>query len=521
MIRTLCLVFSFLVFSTACSPPSRAPNSKDDRSIAEILQNPYVHSVSRYPSSYYRIKADVTVVKTGESVPFDFVVACGGIYTSYTYTSGSGFRTHAPQVMMMATESGEAIGLQTPNLCGWDLSKTYDHYTEGEGYTTRQVIPDDFLPYMLWYPDVNDISYAISMASEQAYTGPNPLLRIASTEISYATQEEWDEWREQAFEAYTQTGAMPGPWGMQIPSYIGSDDEEDARLKALNNGRWPAIPFRCWGMKRLNLSGDVKTEFEKYIEPNVGQLVPFTSTNAFFPFQRPTLADNDEEAENLREFLTDIGDNGLSGREKSGPFGRLSGGDYRSFIGSEEEMYGVPRQDTAGGRIWYPKSVSAGRISGDIFIETYPVEQKVVFPTETFDPDNLPQRLYYIQTDAELAGYNVCGTTRITLNDLKDYLQGQRETLAPDRSSRAQIEDWEAMREPDWAVRATEKYPDRYAFERRRLYRPPIWEEWRQIIYLDDEEYEFLSPPINGECALGCFHRDGWLIDFRFNMGKD
>ncbi len=423
---------------------------------------------------------------------------------------------------MMATETGEAIGLQTPNLCGWDLSKTYDHYTEGEGYSTRQVIPDDFLPYMLWYPDVKDISYAISMASEQAYTGPNPLLRIASTEISYATQEEWDEWREQAFEEYAQTGAMPGPWGMQIPGRIGSNKDESARLKALNNDLWPQGGERCSGLNRTAVSQEVQNEFAKYIEPDAGRMISFSVWNSARPEHHPPLADTTDEYDELTNFLTDIGDNGLSGKEKSGPFGKLNGGDYKMLIGGHREMFGVPRQFSPGGRIWYPRSEGGIKVSDSFFFETYPVEQQIIFPTETFDPENLPQRLFYIRTDPELAGYNVCGTTRITLDDLKDYLQGRRETLAPDRSSRAQIEDWEAMRKPDWAVRAAEKYPKSYDIELRRRWRPPGWEEWKQVVILDGESFERSLGPGRGPCNYPlCYHRDGWLIEYNFTDWDD
>ena len=55
----------------------------------KVAQSPYVESVEELPSGFFRVFADIRVKESGEIVKLDYVVACGGTVTNWTYTTPS------------------------------------------------------------------------------------------------------------------------------------------------------------------------------------------------------------------------------------------------------------------------------------------------------------------------------------------------------------------------------------------------------------------------------------------------
>jgi hypothetical protein len=85
----------------------------------------YVKSVERTPSGFFRVFADIRVKETGEIVKLDYVVACGGTVTNWTYTTPSVSYGMVPQIMLVPTSSGELIGARTPKGCQHVGAKTH------------------------------------------------------------------------------------------------------------------------------------------------------------------------------------------------------------------------------------------------------------------------------------------------------------------------------------------------------------------------------------------------------------
>ncbi|MEM7491822.1 MAG: hypothetical protein AAF296_00470 [Pseudomonadota bacterium] len=189
---------------TACTDGSDLSNA------AERLQSPYVESVEEIPPFYYRVQASYTLKETGEQIDFDYVVACGGIATRWTYTSPSRMTSYHPKSMFHPTSNGEAIGVRSPDMCnpkawGWEDRRA------GKVYTREDTIPDDFLPVTICYPNVNRMGWGIGYESDVAYESPYAKIAFNGASITESNQEEWQAWRDRAEANYEQIGGLPGP----------------------------------------------------------------------------------------------------------------------------------------------------------------------------------------------------------------------------------------------------------------------------------------------------------------------
>ena len=97
---------------------------------------------------YVHIKADFEVIETGEALNFDYVMSC---YNREVPGSFAGVLK--PKTIFKPTSTGAAIAIFPPEhycsrgLRGRDLETPWDTMT---------------IPQVAWYPDVNDLSYAIS-----------------------------------------------------------------------------------------------------------------------------------------------------------------------------------------------------------------------------------------------------------------------------------------------------------------------------------------------------------------------
>ncbi len=181
----------------------------------------YNKKTQEIPRTYFRLTADYTLKETGEDIRFDYVVACGGKATRWTFTTPSVLRSRYPQLMMQATSTGAAVGIRTPDACRndlWELGR----------------IPDDFIPTVLWYPDVNDLGLAISFETEKAYQGPYARLAFHGARLERVEEADWRAWREKAAADYEQIGAVPGPWGM---AWFAEDKEFLKLIESRSTGR--------------------------------------------------------------------------------------------------------------------------------------------------------------------------------------------------------------------------------------------------------------------------------------------
>lgn len=199
--------------------------------------SPYTKDVEKTADAYFRITADYMVIDTGEEINFDYVMVCGGTITHSTYTASTVAYSLFPGTMILPTRTGEAVGIITPGLCeawGW-------RYVDKIGGRLRDPdpIPDDFIPYAMWYPDINALGFAFGYESDVAYESPYSRLKFHGSTLERVDKEAWEIWRKEAEEKYEPIGGLPGPWGMSSSlSRKNRDVYED--IKARNQGAFPA-----------------------------------------------------------------------------------------------------------------------------------------------------------------------------------------------------------------------------------------------------------------------------------------
>lgn len=202
-------------------------------------------ALEKAPASYFRVTADYTVIETGEEIEFDFVVGCGGIVSHYSYTTPSVIFEAHPTMQYIATEGGSAIGIKSPgSLC----DPSYFRY-----------VPDDYRPFMMWFPDVQDMSFAWGYATIKAYESPNAKVVFNGATVSPATEGEWQQNRAELLDDYQPIGAMPGPWG-----YSFSRSPSEVMVGTYLVGDKMGLAESCQGYTRLELDPELTKEiFEK------------------------------------------------------------------------------------------------------------------------------------------------------------------------------------------------------------------------------------------------------------------
>ena len=367
----------------------------------KVAQSPYVESVEELPSGFFRVFADIRVKESGEIVKLDYVVACGGTVTNWTYTTPSASFGMSPHIMIVPTASGELIGARTPNVCDaslwepWEIrSKAYP--APPDGYFDP--VPDDFLPLLMWYPNADDIGFAFGYLTDKAYESPYAKMEVLSSGIAKSSLEEWLIWRESAKADYKQVGAMPGPWGHQIPGRLGSSPEGNEQLQAVNHG-WLPETGQCGAALLLELPAEGKSEVLELLPDNGNPWVAM-------------------------EDLSDDGRKELNAILKKLPF---NGGHFFSH-GQVTGDVGV-RKSTGGGaftsRSKYGKS--------NTYHDYYPV---VPFQPVDFDPDtgSVSKWRHQILLDENWNGFGICGRTSPPASDLISYATGQSKVLRPDYS---------------------------------------------------------------------------------------
>lgn len=210
------LTLGFAVLLTACG--------QSDKNIAATSSK----NGSNVPGSvFYRIEASYEIIETGEYIHFDYIMSC---YNDEVPGSFKGVLI--PRNMFKATSAGGAIAISPPK-----------HYCERGIKGLLLEKEDDVLkmPILMWYEDVNDLSYALLYMTNDAYTGPNAKVRFKRYSFSKSDRESFLDWEEKARAEYKQVGAIPGPFGCNSVDSgsslsCGRDD-----FVARNNGYYLAV----------------------------------------------------------------------------------------------------------------------------------------------------------------------------------------------------------------------------------------------------------------------------------------
>jgi len=179
---------------------------------------------------YVHIKADLEVIKTGENLNFDYVISC---YNREVIGSFSGILK--PKIMFKATSTGEAVAIVPP-----------EHYCERglRNYALERAGDPMVIPQVTWYPDVNDLSFAISYMSDSAYRNPNAHLKFKSYSYARSNKAAFIESINRLEASYEQIGAIPGPFGCADEDVSSNIDEyacsHFSKLRR-NDGRYIVI----------------------------------------------------------------------------------------------------------------------------------------------------------------------------------------------------------------------------------------------------------------------------------------
>lgn len=353
--------------------------------------------------TYYRIFADYTVKDTGENIVFDYVVVCGG------HAIPEAFYTHSPHLMFKATSTGEAVSVRSPRLCDpwyWGIdSRTGKPYGRGPQ-------PDDFLPFTMWYPDVENLGFAFGYASDLAYESPYSRLIFNDAKIERSNREAWETWREKADQEYVQRGGLPGPWGYNRPNSKESREAaEPARL--LNQGVYPAGAW-CFSVPEIDLpeGSQARSVVEEEISGRDEDYIHYIS--------------GPSEFSGASKFVRASTQDGAI----------FNGGSYvdhldvNAYLGVRRST-GESRQNKYGRII----SNSGGRVNhkggnGNYYHDVYPV-----VPAELFTDTDEHGEYEYIRRNVlledEWNGFSLCSSSRayVTTRDVQDYAGRERKRL--------------------------------------------------------------------------------------------
>lgn len=178
---------------------------------------------------YVHIKADFEVVKTGEAINFDYVISCYN-----REVPGSFHGVLKPKIMFKATSTGEAMAIVPP-----------EHYCERglRGKPLEQARDQMVIPQVTWYPDVNDLSFAITYMNDDAYKNPNAHVRFKSYSFAKSTRENFLAFKTRAETEYEQIGAIPGPFGCADESVQYRDEYACGTVERLSRNGGHFIMF--------------------------------------------------------------------------------------------------------------------------------------------------------------------------------------------------------------------------------------------------------------------------------------
>ena len=400
MTRLFVLVCVCAFFFYGCGSPELGEDGKGTHS---KNTSEYVERVETMPAGFFRVWADIKVKSSGEIINLDYVVACGGQVTHWTYTEPSAVFGMYPHIMVVPTSTGAAIGARTPQVCDsyvWEEKSIFLEYgPDGPGKYVVNPVPDDFLPLLMWYPSVEDLSFAFGYISDVAYESPYAKMEVQDSGIAKSSQEEWLAWREKSKSEYQQQGALPGPWGYQMPWSIGSTREETARIIELNGGRIPVGP-NCYAVGVVELPDSIKADVLALLPENGREWVSLYETSVVF--------EEPDSVNAIRKLLRSE---------------RFNGGSFVSHEKVSRED-GVRRRN-GGGAFKYNGDMTVGGENSkhDHYHRKYPI---AAWQLREGSSDEWEHR---ILLDDDWEGFGFCGKRVPPLEELRSYAQGERNTL--------------------------------------------------------------------------------------------
>lgn len=375
-----------------------ACDGADLRRLASPLFSPVTESVEEIPAFYFRVTADYIVRQTGEEIKFDFVVTCGGEITRWRSGSPSAAETWYPNFMAVPTQDGAAVGMRVPQLCSdWAWGENWRTGKPDPRYAANP--PDDFLPAIIWYPDVNYLGFGISYESDVAYDSPYSKLEFKGAGLAKSSREEWEAWRERSADGYKVVGGVPGPWGFSL---YGEEREFQQEVQRRNRGQ-PIAGSSCNSAVRVAMSDELAAELLPLVPEDVGRYwaVPILQHEIFVEF----VARHEPYDGDLYGKLKHNADPELGVRR--------SGGTY-------SEVMGIRWQE--GGRLVEPQGY------GNFYHDTFPVF--ISFDQPPVDPDRPDTSNYvHVMLSDEWEGFGTCGYADFSREELESYSRGELTSL--------------------------------------------------------------------------------------------
>ena len=354
---------------------------------------------------HFRVQASYTEKDTGKPLEFDYIVSCGSRTTHWRYTGPSSMVIVNPLVMIKPTSNGGAVLIRNPTL-------VCELGVDDEAYYGK-TIPDDFMPFVIWFEDVNDLSFGWGYATEDAYHNANSKLSFHGATLTKSTYEDWKAWREQAERDYVQAGQMPGPWGY---NYTQSPLAHIDWVKSLNDGK--DITDNCMGYVSVPMP-------QEWIDKALAAL----------PEDMPMPPDDARYVAVEGQYAGDLGD---LLHEAGASFNGRRLGHYALNV--NDAMSAIKRNN--GGL------VRTTHTQHKVFAPVYPLlpRSKSTTPLITAPADAYPMRLL---VSDEWKGMLACGPVRVPGPDLVAKTKYDRENK---RSITLRDESFD----PDWKQK---KYP--------------------------------------------------------------
>jgi hypothetical protein len=214
-------------------------------SLGAIARLPASAAVTQ-ESTYFRLKIGLS--HKGEPIDMDIVVGCGVRITDSRLTGVSiDIMSMYPFVYARPIPGGHAVLVRTREIAG-------DYRLCRGGTTANGAVPKDWLPFIVWYDNADDLSHGIGYLTQDAYENPNAQLEFHGAVVESAAKQDFDE-----FLATKPTNLVPAYNAdalghLDAPAIRSAKDitleiAADPR-KAWSKSGWP----RCRGAKLLPLS---------------------------------------------------------------------------------------------------------------------------------------------------------------------------------------------------------------------------------------------------------------------------
>lgn len=186
--------------------------------------------------SYFRFKAQYTVLATGEVVKFDLVRPCFSVMGRDMAGDSVGLPPSNPSgyfngvnVFPKVTSDHHLIVLWVPRAC------------DGET-TANGRVQADLLPYIVWFENADDMAYGWQYVSEDAYKSPLATVRFDGATIESADQADFLAWQRRAPADFRPSKWVQSPYGFSF---------EELHTNSL--------AVSCWGVRRFTLPDQIRS----------------------------------------------------------------------------------------------------------------------------------------------------------------------------------------------------------------------------------------------------------------------